>query len=247
VTSEPVLRRAERARTTLASAPVLSVAVDGRGSEDVGAHAVDADGSLVLLVPADGMLGTRTGCGAAVATVHAARLLPLAVPDRAVDQTTAYGRVGLAADVEAALDVLINADPGRSAQVVLREDASALLRLDVVAVRVDGDPVDPEEYAAAEPDRIALACDATIAHLLRCHAEEMVELAHLLDPELLDAAWTVAPVLVDRWGVTFHVGCPTRTVRVRADFPEALRGPEELSAAMQALQRRAAHRRRPVR
>ncbi len=34
----------------------------------------------------------------------------------------------------------------------------------------------------------------------------VVELAHLLDPELLDAAWTVAPVLVDRWGVTFHVG-----------------------------------------
>jgi hypothetical protein len=244
-----VTRRAERARTTLASAPVLSVAVDGRGSEDVGVHAVDADGSLVLLVPADGMLGTRTACGAAVATVHAARLLPLVVPDRAIEATTAYGRVGLAADVEAALDVLINADPRRSAQVVLREDASALLRLDVVAVRLDGDPVDPEAYSAAEPDQIALASDTTIGHLLRCHAEEMVELAHLLDPELLEAAWAVAPVLVDRWGVTFQVGCPTRTVRVRSDFPEPLRGPQELSAAMQALQRRAAvaaRRGRPV-
>jgi hypothetical protein len=125
-----------------------------------------------------------------------------------------------------------------------------LLRLDVVAVRVDGEPVDPEEYAAAEPDGIALAGDATIGHLLRCHAGEMVELAHLLDPELLHAAWTVAPVMVDRWGVTFHVGCPTRTVRVRSDFPEALHGPEDLSAAMQTLQRRAAlaaRRRRPVR
>jgi hypothetical protein len=57
-------------------------------------------------------------------------------------------------------------------------------------------------------------------------------------------------MVVDRWGVTLHVGCPTGTVRVRSDFPEALRGPEELSAAMQVLQRRAAvaaRRRRPVR
>jgi hypothetical protein len=166
--------------------------------------------------------------------------LPLAVPDRVIDRTTAQGRVGLAADVEAALDVLINADPGRSPHDVLREDASALLRLDVRQVRLDDEPIDSGAYTLAKVDRIALGSDAAIGHLIQCHAEEMIELAHLLDPELLEGAWSVAPVLVDRWGITWQVGCPTRTVRVRSDFPAALLGPDELAAAMHALQMRAA-------
>jgi hypothetical protein len=41
-------------------------------------------------------------------------------------------------------------------------------------------------------------------------------------------------------GFTFHIGFPTRSQRVRLDFPAALDGPDALPAAMQALQKRAA-------
>lgn len=240
MSSEPEFRRAERARTTLVSAPVLQVSLDGRRTEDVGVHAVDADGSLVLLVPAAGMLGVRMGCGGAVTTAHAARLLPLAVPDRVLERVVVHGRLELAVDVEAAISTLVEADPGRSPQVVLREDPAVLLRLCAWQVRLDGEPIDPDAYVGAAPDPIALGSDAVIGHLLRSHAHEMVELAHLVDRELLDAAWTVAPVLVDRWGVTFQVDHPDRMVRTRIDFPAPLRAPAELPAAMQALQARAA-------
>jgi hypothetical protein len=240
VTIEPVSRRAERARTTLAAAPVLTVTLDGRGSENVGVHAVDADGSLVLLVPADGVLGTRVTASDAVATVHAARLLPVAVPDRVLDRVAVHGRLGVAADIGGAVMLLVNTEPSRSAQVVLRPDESLLLRLEVWQARLDGDPIDPDAYVCADPDPIALRSDAVIDHLIRNHPAQVVELAHLLDPALMDAAWTVAPALVDRWGVTFHVGYPTRSHRVRLDFPAALDGPDDLPVAMQALQKRAA-------
>ncbi len=237
---EPVSRRAVRARTTLAAAPVLTVTLDGRGSEDVGVHALDADGSLVLLVPADGVLGARVVASDAVATVHAARLLPVAVPDRVLDRVTVHGRVGIAADIEGAVMLLVNSEPSRSAQVVLRPDESLLLRLEVWQARLDGDPVDPDAYVCADPDPIALRSDVVIDHLIRDHPAQVAELAHLLDPRLMDTAWAVAPVLVDRWGVTFHVGFPTRSQRVRLDFPAPLDGPDALPAAMQALQKQAA-------
>jgi hypothetical protein len=67
-----------------------------------------------------------------------------------------------------------------------------------------------------------------------------VQLAHLLDPALLQGAHAVTPIRVDRFGVTFRVDCPTDSRRARLNFPAPLRSPAELPIAMRGLRRRAA-------
>jgi hypothetical protein len=79
-----------------------------------------------------------------------------------------------------------------------------------------------------------------VTHLLCAQPEQVVQLAHLLDADLLRDAQTVAPIRVDRFGLTIRVDHPTGSRRARLDFPAALRGPAELAAAMRELQRRAA-------
>jgi hypothetical protein len=220
---------AERARTVLACAAVLAVDLTGRDVEDVGVHGTAADGALVLLVPATGLLGRRAACGPAVAGVHAARVLPLPVPERVLERVTIHGTLGPVVDPRSALRLLGRVD----------EPDSVLLRLDPHHVRLDGAPVDPDAYRIAEPDPIAPRIDALVMHLVRRHPEEMVALAHLLDRRLVDAAWTIAPAYIDRFGLTFHFAGPEGVAFPRLDFPAVVGHPRELPAALRALHRRA--------
>jgi hypothetical protein len=220
---------AERARTALACAAVPTVDLAGRVAEDVGVHAVTTGGAPVLVVPATGVLGGRAACGPAVATLHATRLLPLPVPDRVLARVTIHGTLRPVADLPGALDLLErSADPR---QVVLQ--------LDPHQIRLDGEPVDPDAYRLAAPDPIAPRSDALVTHLLRRHADQMVALAGLLDRCLVDAAWTIAPACVDRFGLTFHLAGPAGVAYPRLDFPAVIRHPSQLPAALRELHRRA--------
>jgi hypothetical protein len=221
---------AERARTALACAAVPTVDLAGRVAEDVGVHAVTTEGAPVVLVPASGVLGGRAACGPAVATLHATRLLPLPVPDRVLARVTIHGTLGPVADLPGALELL-----GRSA-----DPHQVALQLDPHQVRLDGEPVDPDAYRLAAPDPIAPRSDALVTHLLRRHADQMVALADLLDRRLVDAAWTIAPACVDRFGLTFHLAGPAGVSYPRLDFPAVVRHPSQLPAALRALHRRAA-------
>ena len=220
---------AERARTALACAAVPTVDLAGRVAEDVGVHAVTAEGTPVMLVPATGVLGGRVACGPAVATLHATRVLPLPVPDRVLARVTIHGTLGPVADLPGALALL-----GRSADPDL-----VALQLDPHQVRLDGEPVDPDAYRLAAPDPIAPRSDTLVTHLLRRHADQMVALADLLDRRLVDAAWTIAPAYVDRFGLTFHLAGPAGVAFPRLDFPAVVRHPSQLPAALRALHRRA--------
>ncbi|HWM06152.1 MAG TPA: DUF2470 domain-containing protein [Actinophytocola sp.] len=231
---------AERARTVLAHAPVTSVEVGGDLVVPVDVLVPDADGSLVLLVDAHGELVDAVTAGPVAATVHAALLSPVPGPDRLLDAVTVHGRIALADDVREALEVVLVANADRSAETVLRPDASALLRMSVAHVRLGDDPVDLDAYARAAPDPLAVASDEVVQHLLHAHPEQVVLLAHLLDDAQLRGVWAVAPERVDRFGLTMRVDSPWGSTRARLDFPAALRGPAELPAAMQELQRRAA-------
>jgi hypothetical protein len=65
-------------------------------------------------------------------------------------------------------------------------------------------------------------------------------LAHLLDAELVRTVALLAPIRLDRHGLTFRLVHDAGTTDERLDFPQALTGPAELPAAMAALQERAA-------
>ncbi len=220
---------AERARTSLACAAVPTVDLVGRVAEDVGVHAVTAEGTPVMLVPVTGVLGGRATCGPAVATLHATRVLPLPVPDRVLARVTVHGILGPVADLPGALVLL-----GRAA-----DPDQVALQLDPHQVRLDGEAVDPDAYRLAAPDPIAPRSDTLVTHLLRRHADQMVALADLLDRRLVDAAWTIAPASVDRFSLTFHLAGPAGVAFPRLDFPAVVRHPRQLPAALRALHRRA--------
>jgi hypothetical protein len=220
---------AERARTALACAAVPTIDIAGRVAEDVAVHATTAEGVPVLLVPATGVLGGRAACGPAVATLHATRLLPLPVPDRVLARATIHGTLELVGNPATVQELL-----GRSA-----EPDQSVLRLEPHQIRLDGEPVDPDAYRLAAPDPIAPRSDALVTHLIRRHADQMMALAELLDRRLVDAAWTIAPAYVDRFGFTFHLSGPTGVAFPRLDFPAVVRHPSQLPAALRALHGRA--------
>lgn len=241
---------AERARTALAHAPTavlqigadLSVALDVVAMDVVALDvvAVDTDGSLVLVVPADGPQADRVAAGPVAGTLHGALVSPVPGPDRRLDLVTVHGTVQVTGDVRAALEVVLAAHPDRPAGAVLRADASALLRMTGAWVHLDGEPVDPAAFAAAVPDPLAAVSDDAVTHLLCAHPDQVVALAHLLAEDVLHGADAVAPVRIDRFGVVLRVDGPAGSRRARLDFPAALRGPAELPAAMRELGSRAA-------
>jgi hypothetical protein len=231
---------AERARTVLSHAVTSVIEVGTDLSIVLDALAVDADGSLVLLVNEDGPLAKRVAGQIVPGTVRSALVSGVPGPDRLLDSVTLHGTIELADDVRASLEVLLAAYWDRPVETVLRPDASMLLRVTVAQLRLDGEPVDPDAYARATPDPLAAESDGVVEHLLSTHPEQVVQLAHLLDPALLQGAHAVAPIRVDRFGVTFRVDRPADSRRGRLNFPAPLRGPAELPAAMRGLQRRAA-------
>jgi hypothetical protein len=233
--------RAERARTVVENATTLAIEAGNR-IEVVDVRAVDTDGSLVLLASAEGALSGSAATGPASCSVHGALLSPLVGSDRMLDSVVLRGQVDLvdADDLGTAIAVLASAYPGRSAEVVLLHEGTVLLRLTAVQVRLNGEVVEPEAYRDAEGDPLAAGSDEIVTHLVQEHAPEVVMLAHLLDPELIRVARMLAPIRVDRFGLTFRITTGTSTTDARLDFVAALRGPAELPAALQALQRRAA-------
>lgn len=239
-TVQPGPDPAERARTVLSHAVTSVIEVGADLSVVLDALAVDTDGSLVLLVNEDGPLAERVAGQIMPGTVRSALVSGVPGPDRLLDSVTLHGTIEVADDVRAALEVILAAYWDRPVETVLRPDASMLLRVTVAQLRLDGEPVDPDAYARATPDPLAAESDGVVEHLLSAHPEQVVQLAHLLDPALLQGAHAVAPIRVDRFGVTFRVDCPADSRRARLNFPAPLRGPAELPTAMRGLQRRAA-------
>ena len=232
---------AERARTVLGQAPTLTIEVDGQ-AETVDVRAVLADGAVLVLLPTAAPICARVAAGPALGLLHGARLGPLPVADRVLDTVSLGGRVHLvdADDLGAALDELGRAYPGRLAEVVLRPDAATLLQVTVGQLWLGELPVDLEDYRRAVSDPLARDSDEVVTHLLQDHVPELRQLAHLLDPALLRDARAIAPVCVDRYGLTFRVLGEHGVMLARLDYPAPLRGPAELPAAMWELQRRAA-------
>lgn len=231
---------AERARSILAWAPTVLLEVASH-RETVDLRVVRPDGALVLFVPESAQLGAVVG-PAADCVLHGARLAPLAVPDRLLDPVRVRGRLELvdAAELGAELALLGAVCPERLGAVLLEPDATALWRVTAEEVWLGDVAVDPGAYRAAVDDPLVPGSDEVVRHLMREHVDELGQLAHLIDPELLQGVRLIAPIAVDRRGLVFRLDGDRGALVTRLNFPAALRGPAELSTALRRLQRRAA-------
>lgn len=182
---------AERARSVLTAAWSCAVTAEGTREELVGAHSVTDDGRVLLHVPEDSALLAAAVCaprGEPSAVLEFADVAPVPVRNRI------RARLWLAGWF-AVRDGHLVFQPTR---VVLRQPSGALV-------------VDVEEFAAAEPDRLAAAEARLLTHLADCHADAVERLTRLVDHGSLHGAVRVQPLAVDRHGLTLRIE------RLRAD------------------------------
>ncbi|MET8942723.1 DUF2470 domain-containing protein [Streptomyces sp. NPDC004542] len=185
---------AEQARSVLAVAWSCTVTVGGGREELVGAHTVGEDGRVLLRTPRDGadiadgadsVLGVAAVCaprGEPSAVLEFADVAPVPVRHRIRARVWLAGRLA--------------AEDGRwvfrPTRVVLRRSSGA------VAVGL-------EEFAAAAPDPLATAEARLLTHLADAHPDAVERLTRLVDPASLHAATRVAPLAVDRHGLTLRI------------------------------------------
>lgn len=231
---------AERARTTMTLAATLTVTARRGGTRFapgpaggvVVLHAVDTDGSLVLVPP-----GRGPAALSGPVIVEAALTAPVPGPDRRIDPVRLAG-TARPDPSSAARSLLVTAHLDEPGALVIGPD---VVRVTVGGIDLDGRALDPVAYAGAACDPVAAGSDAVVAHVLDRRPEWIVRWARLLPPELVEDAWEIAPVRIDRHGVLLGITTATRAVRrARLDFAAPLTDPAELPAAIRTLQRAAA-------
>lgn len=201
--------RAERARTTLATAAVLDVFARGL-LVAVSDHRVDAAGTVELDVLEDSRLVDvlhREG-GAVPVLVRAARVSTRPCPDRASARVELLGRM---------------TDHRRSA-------GGRILRIAPTHVSVDELVVPLRHYRRAVPDPLA-PCEADELDALARRPGVLDRLCRLAgaDPGAVD------PVGVDRYGLTLRITGPCGTADHRLPFPCEVRTRAELDRVLHDL------------
>ncbi|MEU1406531.1 DUF2470 domain-containing protein [Streptomyces sp. NPDC005728] len=207
---------AERARSVLAAAWSCGVTADGAREEYVGAHSVTEDGGVLLSVPEDSALVAAALCaprGEPSAVLEFADAAPVPVLQRI------RARLWLAGWFAPADDGALLFRPTR---VVLRQPSGAVL-------------VDLDEFAAARPDPLATAEARLLTHLADAHPDAVERLTRLVRPESLHAATRVAPLAVDRHGLTLRIERTRAHGDVRLPFHTPADDVTQLTERMHAL------------
>ncbi|MFE9675479.1 DUF2470 domain-containing protein [Streptomyces sp. NPDC006259] len=175
---------AERARSVLAASWSCAVTADGGREEFVGAHTVGDDGQVVLRVPRDNALLTAAILaprGEPSAVLEFADVAPVPVRDRVRARLWLAGWF-VPGDGHLAF---------HATRVVLKESAAVVVALD--------------EFAAAEPDPLALAEAHLLTHLADAHPDAVERLTRLVRAQNLHGAVRVRPLAVDRHGLTLRI------------------------------------------
>ncbi|MBL1084474.1 DUF2470 domain-containing protein [Streptomyces actinomycinicus] len=176
---------AERARSVLATAWSCAVTADGVREEYVGAHTVTGPGQVRLAVPEDSALFAAALCAPRqepAVLLEFADVAPVPVRSRI------RARLWLSGWFAPAGDGLLL----RPTRVVLRQSSGPVV-------------VDPDEFGAARPDPLAEAEARLLTHLADAHPDAVERLTRLVRPESLHAATRVAPLAVDRHGLTLRI------------------------------------------
>ena len=208
---------AERACTVLTHALPIMVDLGHLGSAPVG-----DESPVMLLIDVDEDLPDHVAELGVPCTVQAALVSPVPGPDRILDRVLVTGHAWPTAE-----------------RAVADSGTRVTLRVNVTTMMLNDEPVDLDEYFWAEPDPLAGCSDEFVEHLVRGHAAELLQLAHLFEPTVLQGVRAFAPVRVDRLGLTFRIDRVDGSTTERLNFRHALSGPDELQVAMGELRSRA--------
>ncbi|MFD8371325.1 DUF2470 domain-containing protein [Streptomyces sp. NPDC059688] len=206
---------AERARSVLAAAWSCAVTADGAREEYVGAHSVSDEGEVRLTVPDDSALIGAVLCAPRQepsAVLEFADVAPVPVRNRVRTRLWLSGRF------EPADGSLLF----RPSRILLRQSEGAVV-------------VDLDEFTAARPDPLARAESGLLTHLADAHPDAVERLTRLVRPESLHAATRVAPLAVDRHGLTLRIERTRAHGDVRLPFHAPADGVAELTERMHVL------------
>lgn len=206
---------AERARTALAAAPTLAVTAFGT-DWTVLAHGTDAAGRLLLLFPERPLAQARPAVGASAerAVVNASRLHVIRLPDRVRCRIQVRGTIAPVASPEHVLP-----DGGDPARLLDAIGGHTLVRIEPAQVLLDGSPVPLTGYRAAAPDPLHPFEIARLEDLLYRRQQDLAWLCTLLGPEPVVDATEIAPIELDRYGLTIRVTTPRGHADHRLPFP----------------------------
>ncbi|MGD9529278.1 DUF2470 domain-containing protein [Pseudonocardia sp.] len=224
---------AERARTVLAVAPTVTVSAHG-SDWTVARHGTDPEGRPLLLVtatPAEALTCTPTGAVRQPVRValHAAQLHLLRAPDRVRHRVEIRGTVTAVPTAEA--DRLLAADR----RFLDALDECALLRVEPAGILLDGATVGLAEYRTAAADPFASVEDSLLREMLATRQEDLVWLCTLLGAEALTGATEIAPIGLDRWGLTMRIAGTAGVGHHRIAFPDPVDRVEALRRTLRRL------------
>ncbi|MGY1810701.1 DUF2470 domain-containing protein [Blastococcus sp. SYSU D00669] len=232
---------AERART-VAAGPQATVCATGVEASLPLAHAVTADGQVLLVVPAAGELATAVAASpqrdlSALVMVSDRAPVSLRRPVRAQMWLSGWATPVPERDVRDALLAFADVRPSHALLDV--GTTATLLRLDLAEIVLrEGSAVaevGPEEFAAAAPDPLAAVEAATLAHLDRDHPEFLALLTAAIPAGQVGPGDVVRPLGLDRFGLRLRIERAGGQQDVRLAFPRPLTCPGQLGAAMRAL------------
>jgi hypothetical protein len=198
-----------------AAAWSCAVTADGVREEYVAAHTVTDDGEILLAVPEDSALFAAGLCAPRQeppAVLEFADVAPVPVRSRIRARLWLSGWFAPSAGT-------LRLRPTR---VVLRRPAGAVV-------------VGLDEFTAARPDPLADAEPRLLTHLADAHPDAVERLTRLVRPESLHGATRVAPLAVDRHGLTLRIERARAHGDVRLPFHAPADDVAQLTERMHAL------------
>lgn len=218
---------AARIRSAVAAAESLSLTTDNRAYDLIGMHLVDERDRLSLRAPADSPLAAEVlsaPFGDIAVLVQITDIAPTTLRERVRSRTTLSGWL--------------------SAEAEQPEPHTLVFTLDLAEATIDAGGliahVEPEEFAAAEPDVLAAEEAAMLTHLEGAHRDVVGLLTRLVDPHPLRGAVRVVPSAMDRDGITLRYEHPRgRHEDVRLPFDEPVRAASEVGRQVDLLLNRA--------
>ncbi|MGW0662631.1 DUF2470 domain-containing protein [Streptodolium elevatio] len=233
---------ASRARTLAAYAASAVVELPGNiGDEQVvpEARTVEADGSVLLLLPPEVGAAVLTARDDVAAVLHVVDVAPVAVPHRVRAHCWIAGWLSAPTGAELARARGRLAAATRDPALLAFDGArsGAVVRLEPGEVLVDdlwgAEHVEPDEYEEASPDPLAEHETELLQHLDASHGGELEHLCRMTGAS--DEGERVAPVALDRFGLRLRCSGPTRTRDVRFEFDAPVGDPAALGDALRAL------------
>ncbi len=257
---------AERVRTLVESNGMASLGIPGiEDPDDAGLSApvcrtVTGAGDVLLLVPGDSA-AARAAAHAQdddlTAVMEITDVAPVSVPHRIRGRAWVAGWLTPVRNDERARAAMLLAERHPVGELLgigeaLQPDpapgmfgrpAWMMLRMEVGEAAVDdlwgAQSVEPEEFAAAEPDPLAAHEAELLQHLHSAHSDQVRGLCTLLG-ERSRRAWDfrdrAVPVALDHFGLRVRfTDAAHRSFDARFDFPTPVRDVSELRRAMHTL------------